>query len=32
MDIMNGADVKQILDQAVKDIDADIQNNDGYGF
>ncbi|NCD18905.1 MAG: extracellular solute-binding protein [Actinobacteria bacterium] len=32
MDIMNGADVQQILDQAVKDIDADIQNNDGYGF
>lgn len=32
MDIMNGADVKTTLDQAVKDIDADIQNNDGYGF
>lgn len=32
MDIMNGADVKKTLDQAVKDIDADIQNNDGYGF
>lgn len=32
MDIMNGADVQKTLDQAVKDIDADIQNNDGYGF
>lgn len=32
MDIMNGADVKKTLDQAVKDIDADIANNDGYGF
>ncbi len=32
MDIMNGADVKATLDQAVKDIDADIENNDGYGF
>ena len=26
---MNGADVKKTLDQAVKDIDADIANNDG---
>lgn len=32
MDIMNGADVQATLDQAVKDIDADIANNDGYGF
>ncbi|GAB3813572.1 extracellular solute-binding protein [Tessaracoccus terricola] len=32
MDIMNGADVKETLDQAVADIDADIENNDGYGF
>ncbi|MDO5676185.1 MAG: extracellular solute-binding protein [Propionibacteriaceae bacterium] len=32
MDIMNGADVQKTLDQAVKDIDADINNNDGYGF
>lgn len=32
MDIMNGADVQQTLDQAVSDIDADIDNNDGYGF
>lgn len=32
MDIMNGADVQQTLDRAVSDIDADIQNNDGYGF
>lgn len=31
-DIMNGADVKGTLDQAVKEIDANIQANDGYGF
>ena len=31
-DIKNGADVQETLDQAVKDIDADIANNDGYGF
>ena len=31
MDIMNGADVQETLDQAVRDIDADIENNDGYG-
>lgn len=31
-DIMNGADVQESLDQAVADIDADIENNDGYGF
>ncbi len=31
-DIMNGADVQSTLDQAVDDIDADIANNDGYGF
>lgn len=30
-DIMNGADVKSTLDTAVRDIDADIENNDGYG-
>ncbi|MCI5826224.1 MAG: sugar ABC transporter substrate-binding protein [Arcanobacterium sp.] len=29
-DIMSGADVKTTLDQAVKDIDANIQSNDGY--
>ena len=31
-DIMNGADIQSTLDQAVADIDADIQANDGYGF
>ena len=31
-DIMNGADVKSSLDQAVTEIDANIEANDGYGF
>lgn len=31
-DIMNGADVQQTLDQAVSEIDANIESNDGYGF
>ncbi len=31
-DIMNGADVKSTLDQAVTEIDANIASNDGYGF
>ena len=31
-DILAGADVKTTLDQAAKDIDADIAANDGYGF
>jgi multiple sugar transport system substrate-binding protein len=31
-DIMNGADVKTTLDQAVAEIDANIASNDGYGF
>ncbi|MBT2517337.1 extracellular solute-binding protein [Streptomyces sp. ISL-90] len=31
-DIMNGADVKSTLDGAVKEIDANIESNDGYGF
>jgi len=31
-DIMNGADVKTALDQAVTEIDANIASNDGYGF
>lgn len=31
-DIMNGADVQSTLDQAVQDIDANIESNDGYGF
>ncbi|MDR1512736.1 MAG: extracellular solute-binding protein [Propionibacteriaceae bacterium] len=31
-DIMNGADVKSTLDGAVKDIDANISSNSGYGF
>ncbi|GIG28504.1 sugar ABC transporter substrate-binding protein [Cellulomonas marina] len=30
-DIMAGADIQSTLDQAVADIDADIQANDGYG-
>lgn len=29
-DIVSGADVQQTLDQAVKDIDADIESNNGY--
>ncbi|MBM6978745.1 MAG: sugar ABC transporter substrate-binding protein [Actinomyces succiniciruminis] len=29
-DIVSGADVKSTLDQAVKDIDADIKSNNGY--
>ena len=29
-DIVSGADVRKTLDQAVKDIDADIRANDGY--
>lgn len=31
-DIMAGADPQTAFDQAVKDIDANIQANDGYGF
>lgn len=31
-DIMSGADVKAAFDQAVKDIDANIAANDGYGM
>jgi len=31
-DLMNGADVQKTLDAAVKDIDANIASNDGYGF
>lgn len=31
-DIMNGADVQQALDQAVTEIDTNIESNDGYGF
>ncbi len=31
-DIMAGADVKTSLDGAVKDIDANIESNQGYGF
>ncbi len=31
-DIMNGADVQSTLDNAVKDIDQNIESNDGYGF
>lgn len=31
-DIMAGADVQVSLDQAVSDIDANIESNDGYGF
>ena len=31
-DIMNGADVKDTLDRAVAEIDANIESNDGYGF
>ena len=29
-DIVSGSDVKSTLDQAVKDINADIKSNDGY--
>jgi len=31
-DIMNGADVESTLDQAVQEIDTNIESNDGYGF
>lgn len=31
-DIANGADVQDTLDAAVDEIDADIENNSGYGF
>jgi multiple sugar transport system substrate-binding protein len=31
-DIVNGADVKATLDQAVDQIDFNIETNDGYGF
>ncbi|WNB87217.1 extracellular solute-binding protein [Cellulomonas sp. ATA003] len=31
-DIMSGADVQSTLDDAVQEIDANIQSNDGYGF
>lgn len=31
-DIISGGDPKQILDQAVSDIDADLKANDYYGF
>lgn len=31
-EIMNGADVQATLDQAVQEIDTNIENNDGYGF
>ncbi|MFH8252323.1 extracellular solute-binding protein [Microbacterium sp. B2969] len=31
-DIMNGADVSTTLDNAVAEIDANIESNDGYGF
>lgn len=31
-DIMNGANVQATLDQAVKEIDTNIESNDGYGF
>ena len=30
-DIADGADVATVLDTAVDDLDADIQNNQGYG-
>ena len=31
-DIMSGADVQSTLDNAVNEIDANIDSNDGYGF
>ncbi|QTV79820.1 extracellular solute-binding protein [Microbacterium sp. NIBRBAC000506063] len=31
-DIMNGADVQTVLDNAVTEIDTNIASNDGYGF
>lgn len=31
-DIMSGADVQSTLDNAVDEIDANIESNDGYGF
>ena len=31
-DILAGADVQETLDQAAKEIDADIEANDGYGL
>lgn len=31
-DIMNGADVQSALDDAVSEIDQNIESNDGYGF
>ena len=31
-DIMNGADVQESLDEAVEQIDFNIETNDGYGF
>jgi multiple sugar transport system substrate-binding protein len=31
-DIVNGADPRSSLDQAVQEIDANIESNDGYGF
>lgn len=31
-DIANGADVEETLDAAVDEIEADIENNSGYGF
>ena len=31
-DIMAGADVQETLDQAVQEIDTNIESNDGYGF
>lgn len=31
-DIMNGANISSTLDAAVKEIDANIKSNDGYGF
>jgi multiple sugar transport system substrate-binding protein len=29
---MNGADIQSTLDQAVQEIDTNIESNDGYGF
>ena len=31
-DIMNGADVKPALDNAVRAIDTDVKSQNGYGF